>query len=178
MGVRDEELVSSRAERSPKTLSPLSRTGSQETRFRRPTFMARGAHRKTEWGRLWGSAVLWREEVVVVVCCVFTERSDLSFIVTEGGEHAVREVKRTARRRTEQSHIHFPLRQIISASTWPFSSVVQSCVTKRKARHQGTFRKSRRARASWQGKARRGEAWQGGRAGGEGGGARVREPSL
>jgi hypothetical protein len=42
--------------------------------------------------------VLWREEKVVVVCCVFEERSDLSFIVTEGGEQAVREVKRTARR--------------------------------------------------------------------------------
>jgi hypothetical protein len=51
---------------------------------------------------------------VVAVCYV---RSDLSFIATEGGKQAAQEVKRIARRRTEQSHIHFPLRQIISAST-------------------------------------------------------------
>jgi hypothetical protein len=52
MGVRDEELVSSRGERSPKTLSPLSHTGSHETGFRRPTVPARGARRRTGWGRL------------------------------------------------------------------------------------------------------------------------------
>jgi hypothetical protein len=32
-------------------------------------------------------------EAVVAVCCVFAERSDLSFIATEGGEQAAREVK-------------------------------------------------------------------------------------
>jgi hypothetical protein len=32
------------------------------------------------------------------VCCVFAERSDLSFIATEGGEQASQEVKRIARR--------------------------------------------------------------------------------
>jgi hypothetical protein len=37
-------------------------------------------------------------EAVVAVCCIFAERSDLSFIATEGGEQAAREVKRTARR--------------------------------------------------------------------------------
>jgi hypothetical protein len=57
-------------------------------------------------------------KAVVAVCCVFTERSDLSFIATEGGEQAAREAKRTAGRRTEQSRIHFPLRQIVSASTF------------------------------------------------------------
>jgi hypothetical protein len=45
------KLVSSRAERSPKTLSPLSRTGLQETGIRRPTVPVRGARRKTGWGR-------------------------------------------------------------------------------------------------------------------------------
>jgi hypothetical protein len=35
-----------------------------------------------------GSAVLWNEEVVDVVCCVYAERSDLSYIATEGGEQA------------------------------------------------------------------------------------------
>ena len=44
-GVRDEE-VSSRAERFPKTLSPFSRTGLKEVRFRRPTVPTRGARRK------------------------------------------------------------------------------------------------------------------------------------
>jgi hypothetical protein len=71
---------------------------------------------------------------VVFVCYVFAERSDISFIAIEGGEQAAQEAKRTARRRTKQSRIHFPLRQIVLASMWPFSSVVQSCMTKRKAR--------------------------------------------
>jgi hypothetical protein len=155
-GRRDEELASSRAERFPKTLSPLSCTGSQGTGFWRPTVPARGARRKTGWGRLLGSAKLWRQEAMVAVCCVFAERSDLFFIATQGGEQAAREAKWTARRWTKQSHIHFPLRQIVSASTWLFSSIVQSCVTKRKARHRGTIRKPRRAHASW-----RGEAWRG-----------------
>jgi hypothetical protein len=83
-----KKIVSSRAERFPKTLPPLSHTGTQETGFRR---------------------------------------------------------------RTEQTHIHFPLRQIVSAFTWPFSSVVQSCVIKRKARHIPQTA----AHASWWGEARR-----------------------
>jgi hypothetical protein len=52
VGVRDEELVSSRTERSPKTLPPLSRTGSQETGIRRPTVPTRGARRRRGWGRM------------------------------------------------------------------------------------------------------------------------------
>ena len=43
--VRDE-TASSRAERSPKTLSPFSRTGLKEVWFRRPTVPTRGARRK------------------------------------------------------------------------------------------------------------------------------------
>jgi hypothetical protein len=46
VGVHDEELVSSRAKRSPKTLSPLSHTGSQETGFRRHTIPPRSACHK------------------------------------------------------------------------------------------------------------------------------------
>jgi hypothetical protein len=46
-------------------------------------------------------------EAVVAVCYVFAERSDLSFIGTEGGEQAAREAKQTIRRRTERSRIHF-----------------------------------------------------------------------
>jgi hypothetical protein len=42
--------------------------------------------------------VLKNEEAVEAMCCVFAERSDLSFIATEGGEQATREAKRTARR--------------------------------------------------------------------------------
>jgi hypothetical protein len=73
------------------------------------------ARRDGEDGR--GSAVLRNEEAVDAVCCVFAKRSNLSFIATKGGEQAAREVKRTARRQTEQSRIHFPLRQIVSACT-------------------------------------------------------------
>jgi hypothetical protein len=47
VGVHDEELVSSRAKRSPKTLSPLFHTGSQETGFRRPTIPPHNARHKT-----------------------------------------------------------------------------------------------------------------------------------
>jgi hypothetical protein len=42
--------------------------------------------------------VLRNEEAVEAMCCVFAERSDLSFIATEGGEQATREAKQTARR--------------------------------------------------------------------------------
>ena len=38
-------------QRSPKTLSPFSRIGLEEARFRRPTVPARGARRKMGWGR-------------------------------------------------------------------------------------------------------------------------------
>jgi hypothetical protein len=37
-------------------------------------------------------------KAVVAVCCVSAERSNLSFIATEGNEQAAREVKQTARR--------------------------------------------------------------------------------
>ena len=45
-------------QRSPKTLSPFSRTGLEEARFRRPTVPAHGARRKTGWGRPEDCAVL------------------------------------------------------------------------------------------------------------------------
>jgi hypothetical protein len=70
VSVRDEELASSRAERSPKTLSPLSRTGSQETGFRMGKTVRQ--RKALEAGGNGG--------------CVLAERSDLSFIATEGGE--------------------------------------------------------------------------------------------
>ena len=44
-GVRDEE-VSSRAKRSPKTLSPFSHTTLKEVQFRRPTVPTCDARRK------------------------------------------------------------------------------------------------------------------------------------
>jgi hypothetical protein len=76
VGVRDEELVSSRAECSPKTFSPLSRTGLQETGFQRPTVPARGARRKTGWGR-WSrqrSALERRGSECCVLCIRWEER--------------------------------------------------------------------------------------------------------
>src|SRR4051812_17057009 len=39
-------------ERSPKTLSPFSRTGLEAARFRRPTVPIGGARRRPGWGRL------------------------------------------------------------------------------------------------------------------------------
>jgi hypothetical protein len=56
VGVRGVEEASSRTKRSPKILSPLSHTGSQEAGFRRPTISARGARRKTGRVRRWDSA--------------------------------------------------------------------------------------------------------------------------
>ena len=47
-------------QRSPKTLSPFSCTGLEEARFRRPTVPARGARRKTGWGRSGDCSVLWK----------------------------------------------------------------------------------------------------------------------
>ena len=87
--VRDE-AASSRAERSPKTLSPFSRTGLKRCGFggllSRPAVHA--ASRDGEDRS--SSAVLrnrWREEEVVLVR--LSERSDLPFIgAREGGERA------------------------------------------------------------------------------------------
>ena len=87
--VRDES-ASSRAERSPKTLSSFSRTGLKECDFggllSRPAVHA--ASRDGEDRS--SSAVLrnrWREEEVVLVR--LAERSDLPFIgAREGGERA------------------------------------------------------------------------------------------
>ena len=81
-GFRDES-ASSRSERSPKTLSPFSRTGLKECGFggllSRPAVHA--ASRDGEDRS--SSAVLrnrWREEEVVLVR--LAERSDLPFIGT------------------------------------------------------------------------------------------------
>jgi hypothetical protein len=118
VGVRDEELFSSRAERSPKTLSPLSRTGSQKTGFQRLTVLARGARRNTRDGE------------------------DCEAALSFGGSGGC-----------------------VLCSQRGASSIVQSCVTKRKGRHEA-HSANRGARVV----ARRGE-------GSGGGGARVREPS-
>ena len=95
-GVRDEE-VSSRAERSPKTLSLFSCTGLKRCGFggllSRPAVHA--ASRDGEDHS--SSAVLrnrWREEEVVLVR--LSERNDLPFIgAREGGERLCRELKGT-----------------------------------------------------------------------------------
>uniref|UniRef100_R7W1Q6 Speckle-type POZ protein-like protein n=2 Tax=Aegilops tauschii TaxID=37682 RepID=R7W1Q6_AEGTA len=114
VGVRDEE-VSSRAERFPKTLSPFSRTGLKEVRFRRPTVHAasRDGEDRSSSAELRN---LWREEEEVLVH--LTERSDLPFIgAREGGERAatIGEMKRqqpkgcTVRIRTPLSQKSFQL---------------------------------------------------------------------
>ena len=93
IGVRDEE-ASSRAERSPKTLSPFSHTGLKRCGsgglLSRPAVQA--ARRDGEERS--NSAVLrnrWREEEVVLVR--LAERSDLPFIGAE--LKGPREMKRT-----------------------------------------------------------------------------------
>jgi hypothetical protein len=51
--------------------------------------------------------VLWNEEAVDALCCVYAERSDLSYIATQReANRQHREVKRIARRLTEQTRIH------------------------------------------------------------------------
>jgi hypothetical protein len=94
---------------------------------------------------------------MVAVCCVFTERNDLSFIATEGGETNSQKTNRTVSYSfsTQANRFSFHV-------TVQFHSPVMR--DKKKARHRGTFRKPRRAR--------RDEAGDGG-----GGEARVREPS-
>ena len=86
--VRDES-ASSRAERSPKTLSPFSRTGLKRCGF--GGLLSRLAvHAASRDEEDSSSAVLrnrWREEEVVLVR--LAERSDLPFIgAREGGERA------------------------------------------------------------------------------------------
>ena len=129
-GVRDEE-VSSRAKRSPKTLSPFSRTVLKEVRFRMPTVPTRGARRKSGWGRVqhhrdWNR---WQEEEEVLVC--LSERSDLPFI----GERPRRELKGTRETKrtgfswrgvSSRFSVHF--QKNVSDSEWHF--VYQLCVTK------------------------------------------------
>ena len=93
--VRDE-LASIRAERSPTTLSPFSRTGLKECGFggllSRPAVHA--ARRDGEERS--SNAVLrnlWREEEEILVR--LSGRSDLPFIgAREGGERLHREVKK------------------------------------------------------------------------------------
>ena len=112
--VRDES-TSSRAEHSPKTLSPFSRTGLKECGFggllSRPAVHA--ASRDGEDRS--SSAVLrnrWREEEVVLVR--LAERSDLPFIgAREGGERAATQGatrggrrRRSARGCSSCSHAH------------------------------------------------------------------------
>ena len=83
VGVRDGK-TSSRAERSPKTLSPFSRTGLEVAGFRRPTVPTDGARRKLGWRRTEQQRNALELTVAgkQVMLCIFLERSDLSFIGT------------------------------------------------------------------------------------------------
>ena len=92
--VRDE-TASSRAERSPKTLSPFSRTGLKRCGF--GGLLSRPAvHAASRDGEERSSSAvlrnLWREEEEILVRLF--ERSDLPFIgAREGGERLRRELK-------------------------------------------------------------------------------------
>jgi hypothetical protein len=113
--MKKPSVVAQSAPQKPYRLSPIHDRKRWGSGGLLSCLAVHAARRDREDGR--GSAVLRNEDAVEAMCCVFAERSDLSFIAIEGGEQATREVKRTARRRTEQSRIHFPLRQIVSAST-------------------------------------------------------------
>jgi hypothetical protein len=82
VGFRDENVVGSHVERSPKTLLPLSLIGSHEMWFRRLTILSYGVHRRIGWGRLRRPSALERRGRQRWLCVVFAERSDLSFIAT------------------------------------------------------------------------------------------------
>jgi hypothetical protein len=103
--MKKPSVVAQSAPQKPYRLSPIQDRKRRGSGGLLSQLAVHAARQDGEDGR--GSEVLRNEEAVDAVCCVFAERSDLSFIATEGGEQAVREVKRTARRRTEQSDIHF-----------------------------------------------------------------------
>jgi hypothetical protein len=91
--MKKPSVVAQSAPQKPYRLSPIQdrkRRGSGGLLSRLAVHAAR---RDGEDGR--GSAVLRNEEAMDVVCCVFTERSDLSFIATEGGETNSQETNRT-----------------------------------------------------------------------------------
>src|SRR4051812_33382216 len=74
-------------ERSPKTLSPFSRTGLEAARFRRPTVPIGGARRRPGWGRLERRRKALEPDGIRGsdgCLCIPLERSDLSF--RHGGE--------------------------------------------------------------------------------------------
>jgi hypothetical protein len=89
--IKKPSIVAQSAPQKPYRLSPVhdrKRWGSKGLLSRLAVHTAR---QDGEDGR--GSAVLRNEEAVEAMCCVFAEMSDLSFIATEGGEQATREVK-------------------------------------------------------------------------------------
>jgi hypothetical protein len=85
--MKKPSVVAQSAPQKPYRLSPV------QDRKRRGSIglLSRLAVHAARWdgqdGR--GSAVLRNKEVVDVVCCVSAERSDLSYIATEGGKQAV-----------------------------------------------------------------------------------------
>jgi hypothetical protein len=73
------------------------------------------ARRDGEDGR--GSAVLRNEEALDVVCCVSAERSDLSYIATEGSEQAALGGETNSQKMNRTDSYSFPTQENISAST-------------------------------------------------------------
>jgi hypothetical protein len=71
-------VVSNHAERSPKTLSPLSRIGSQDTRFRRPTIPTHDARCKMGYGKPIKQHKALEPGGKSDLCYVSLERTDLT----------------------------------------------------------------------------------------------------
>jgi hypothetical protein len=152
--MKNSPVVAQSAPQKPYRLSPIQ---DHKRRGSEGVVPARGARRKTGWERLWGSAKLWRQEAVVAVCCVFAERSDLSFIATEGGEQAAREAKRTANQTVSYSFS-------TQANRFSFHVTVQFCSPVMRDKKKGSAPRHIPQTAAcarimaWRGEARRGEA--------------------
>jgi hypothetical protein len=63
-----------------------------------------------------GNAVLWNEEAVDAMCCVYAERSDLSYIATEGGEQASPGGETKSQKMNQTDSYSFPTQENISTS--------------------------------------------------------------
>jgi hypothetical protein len=84
--MKNSSVVAQSAPQKPYHLSPIQDHKRWDSGGLLSRLAVHTARQKEEDGR--GSVLLWNEEAVDDVCCVYAKRSDLSFIATEGGEQA------------------------------------------------------------------------------------------
>jgi hypothetical protein len=104
--------------------------------------------------------VLWKEEAVDAMCCVFAERSDLSFIATEGSEQATSGGETNNHEMNRSDSYSFSTQANVSASTVTIQFRSPVMRDKKKGSAYSVNRGTRHGEA------------------GDREGARVREPSL